>query len=300
MSCTHALAQIPIDLHSHSYYSDGVLSPAELVQTAYNNGTALLALTDHDCTDGLAEASDCAEQLHLPFVKGVEISVTWQNTQTLHIVGLGIDPTCPELMQGLKMVRSGRLMRLKKMHDLFIEHGIEGVYEGALHYAKNPLLVGRLHIARYLVQIGLFDATHHVFRYYLTPGKIGYVPHHWASLPDVMAWIRHAKGIPVLAHPSRYGLTAKPMTELLQTFYTLGGIAIEAGSARHSVAEIQHYVDYAKQFNLEVSVGSDFHAPSADGRRVGFSPALPSHAPCVWYRWLPAASSHRNHDDRIS
>jgi hypothetical protein len=277
---------IPIDLHCHSNWSDGVLSPAELVKRAKENSAQLLALTDHDCLDGLAEANQTALAYNLPFLNGVEISVTWQKTCTLHIVGLDIDITNQELNQGLAIVRSGRLERLKKMHDSLLSHGIHGVYEGALCHAVNPLLVGRMHIARYLVQIGLFDTAQSVFCYYLVPGKIGYVPHQWASLKNAITWILCAKGIPVLAHPARYNLDEASMIKLLAEFKHLGGIAIEAGSARNTNAEIIRYANWAKHFNLEVSAGSDFHAPHKNGSEIGLSPQLPEDCQVVWQRWL--------------
>lgn len=286
MPLTKALQSIHIDLHCHSNWSDGVLSPAELVKCAQENGAQLLALTDHDCLDGLAEANQAALACDLPFLNGVEISVTWEKTCTLHIIGLAIDVTNQQLNQGLAMVRSGRLKRLKKMHEALLSAGIEGVYEGALCHATNKPLVGRMHVARYLVQLGLFDTPQSVFRHYLVPGKIGYVPHHWASLKDAITWIRDAKGIPVLAHPARYNLDEARMIKLLEEFERLGGIAIEVGSARHSDAEIMRYANWAKRFKLEVSAGSDFHAPYKNGSEIGLSPQLPQDCQVVWQRWL--------------
>lgn len=286
MPLTKVSQPIHIDLHCHSNWSDGVLSPAELVKYAKENGTQLLALTDHDCLDGLTEASQTALACNLSFLNGVEISVTWEKTCTLHIVGLDIDVTNQQLNQGLAIVRSGRLERLKKIHEALLNDGIEGVYEGTLCQTVNPPLVGRMHVARYLVQIGLFDTPQSVFRHYLVPGKIGYVPHHWASLKEAITWIRDAKGVPVLAHPARYNLDEAGMIKLLEEFERLGGIAIEVGSARHTDAEIMRYANLAKRFNLEVSAGSDFHAPHKNGSAIGLSPQLPQDCQVVWRRWV--------------
>lgn len=277
----------PIDLHCHSNLSDGVLSPAALVSRAAANGTQLLSLTDHDCIDGLDEARHKAEVLNLFFLNGIEISVSWRNNVTIHIVGLDIDPSYTPLIQGIIATRSGRLERLERMHHELSKAGIHGVYEGALSHANNPLLVGRAHVARYLVQIGLFKNMHAVFNYYLVPGKPGYVPYRWATLTQAISWIRGAGGIAVLAHPGRYRLTPALMKSLLEDFSAAGGIALEAGSASHSLDEMMHYVNYAKSFGFEVSAGSDFHSPSEDAVEVGFSPLLPSSCTCVAQRWLP-------------
>ena len=95
------------DLHCHSNISDGTLTPTELVQRAAGRGVKVLALTDHDDVDGLGEARAVAGELGIGFINGVEVSVTWRS-HTLHIVGLGIDPDYPPLVEGLRGVRSGR------------------------------------------------------------------------------------------------------------------------------------------------------------------------------------------------
>ena len=139
------------DLHCHSNVSDGTLTPTELVGRAAGRGVRLLALTDHDDTDGLEEARAAAAQYGMAFIDGVEISVTWR-THTLHIVGLGIDPAYPPLAEGLRSVRSGRGERAKKMAEALAKAGIGGVLQGAYRYAGNPNMIGRAHFARYLVE----------------------------------------------------------------------------------------------------------------------------------------------------
>ncbi|HLA34604.1 MAG TPA: PHP domain-containing protein, partial [Rhodocyclaceae bacterium] len=96
------------DLHCHSTVSDGLLTPTELVKRAHANGVELLALTDHDELGGLVEARAAAAEIGLPFIDGVEISISWGDDQTVHIVALGIDPIHAGLAEGLRQVRSGR------------------------------------------------------------------------------------------------------------------------------------------------------------------------------------------------
>ena len=135
-----------IDLHCHSTVSDGMLSPTEVVRLARQNGCTLLALTDHDHTGGLAEARAEADTLGLPFVNGVEISVTWRG-RTIHVVGLDFDEHNEALQNLLAEVRKGRLKRLEAIAAKLEKKGITGAYEGALALAANKEMASRTHIA---------------------------------------------------------------------------------------------------------------------------------------------------------
>ncbi|MBL8489624.1 MAG: PHP domain-containing protein, partial [Rhodocyclaceae bacterium] len=139
------------DLHCHSTVSDGLLSPADVVRRAHANGVTLLALTDHDEIGGLDEAAAMATELDLGFANGTEVSVSWGDDQTVHVVGLGIDPTHLPLRQGLAQVRGGRDARAVRMAEELDKVGIHGAYEGALRYVGNPALISRAHFARYIV-----------------------------------------------------------------------------------------------------------------------------------------------------
>jgi len=98
------------DLHNHSTRSDGLLSPTQLIELAARAGVDAVALTDHDTTEGLAEAAEAARNIGVGWVAGVEISVSWGDT-TLHIVGLNIDPSAKSMVDGLQSIRDGRLGR---------------------------------------------------------------------------------------------------------------------------------------------------------------------------------------------
>ncbi len=142
------------DMHCHSTVSDGLLAPADLVRRAQGNGVELLALTDHDELGGLAKARAVADEVALRFIDGVEISISWGDDQTVHIVALGIDPANAALVEGLHKVRSGRDARAGRMAAELDKVGIHGAYEGALRHAGNPALVSRSHFARYIVEQG--------------------------------------------------------------------------------------------------------------------------------------------------
>lgn len=270
-----------VDLHSHSTCSDGLLSPAELVERAVLRGVDMLALTDHDELSGLAPARAAAAQLGLRLINGVEISVQWEDT-TLHIVGLNVDPSHVPLVDGLAAIRSGREQRAQRMADSLTAAGIAGSLEGARRYAKNPELLSRSHFARYLVEAGHARDTNAVFRNFLTPGKPGYVPHQWAALSDALDWITGSGGLAVLAHPGRYPLNQQQAEKLLGEFVQLGGAAVEVVTGSHTPDEFVIWARYAKRFGLRASAGSDFHGPGEGYRDVGNVPVLPAGCDPVW------------------
>jgi hypothetical protein len=274
----------PIDLHFHSNASDGALPPAEVITRAAERGARVLALTDHDCTDGLVAARAKAEELGITLVNGVEVSVTW-GKHTLHIVGLDFDPQHPAFVAGLQTIRDGRVNRAREMAAGLDKIGIHGTFEGAMAHCDNPEMIGRTHFARHLVQSGEVKDVRTVFRKYLTPGKPGYVPHEWASLPDAVGWIRAAGGVAVIAHPGRYELGRTLTERLLTDFIEAGGEAIEVVSGSHSLDETHKYALLAERFGLLASAGSDFHAPGEGGRDVGLTDPLPPICKPVWTRF---------------
>ena len=281
------------DLHCHSTYSDGTLTPTELAARAAERGVKTLALTDHDELEGLAEARHAAELHGMNFIDGVEISVSWRK-HTLHIVGLKIDPSYPPLVAGLQQVRSGRGARAQKMADELAKVGIGGVLEGAYRFTTNPNMIGRTHFARYLVESGQCKDVKSVFNRYLAQGKPGYVPHQWATLQDAIDWIKGSGGIAVIAHPGRYmvgrqSMGGKTMHELLAEFVELGGGALEVVTGSHTPAQYAEFARYAQEFGLNCSCGSDFHGPNESYRDMGRLPDLPLGCRPVWADWETAS-----------
>jgi predicted metal-dependent phosphoesterase TrpH len=279
------LHDLNADLHAHSTTSDGTLAPCALVARAKGSGVSLFALTDHDVVDGVAEARAAAVAHDLRFVAGVEISVTWAG-QTVHVVGLGIDPDCPGLRAFLEQTRSGRTRRANEMAAALAAIGVDGALEGALAYAGNPELISRTHFARYLVERGVCADTREVFRRFLVEGKPGYVAHRWADLADALGWIRAAGGVAVLAHPGRYKYAETAMHELLAAFRDGGGAAIEVATSNHSAAEVRQFAQLAAQYGLEASRGSDFHAPGEAEVDLGRVHAVPRALKPVWHRFV--------------
>jgi predicted metal-dependent phosphoesterase TrpH len=275
-------AALNADLHCHSTYSDGLLAPVEVVRRAHANGVELLALTDHDELGGLPEARVAADELGLRFVDGVEISVSWHDDTTVHIVALAIDRSNDTLMQGLAQVRSGRDERAREMAAELAKVGIHGAYEGALRYVGNPALVSRAHFARHIAEQGLARDVKSVFDHWLAKGKPGYVAHDWATLEQALGWIRAAGGVAVLAHPGRCRLSGKELRRLLGEFGEQGGGAIEVLSGAHSTQQVAEFARLAREFGFAASRASDFHGPGESWVDLGRLPPLPPDLTPVW------------------
>lgn len=273
-----------VDLHCHSNISDGLLAPAEVAARAKAQGVDIWALTDHDELSGIPEAREAAAALGMRHVAGVEISVTWGG-ETVHIVGLRIDETNPDLVRGLEATRGGRARRAEEMATQLANAGIPHAFEGALKFVGNPDLISRTHFARYLVEIGVCSDVKDVFRNYLTDGKPGYVPHRWAALQDAVRWIRGAGGIAIVAHPGRYHFTDLQQHALLSEFKHAGGGGIEVVTGSHTPDQYEVYAKVAAKYGLLASRGSDFHGPEESHVELGALPPLPRSVTPVWYDW---------------
>ena len=269
------------DLHCHSVVSDGTLTPEQLAARASANGVELWALTDHDEIGGQQRALAAAHANGMKYLTGTEISVTFAG-ETVHIVGLGFDAGDPRVAKGLARTRGGRGERALEMADGLAKVGIPGAYEGALKFVGNPELISRTHFARFLVESGVCQDTHEVFRKYLTEGKPGFVPHRWASLADAVRWITQAGGMAVIAHPGRYNFTANEEYALFTEFKAHGGRAVEVVTGSHTAAEYVEYAGTAREFGLAASRGSDFHSPNESRIDLGTLPFLPGELTPVW------------------
>lgn len=272
------------DLHCHSTRSDGLLSPAAVVQRAAARGVDVLALTDHDEVSGIAEARAAAAQTPLTLVPAAEISVTWEE-HTIHVVALHIDPDNEALLRGLEHLRSGRDVRARRIAAALEAAGIPGALEGALRYVTSERLISRSHFARYLVECGTCSDVKQVFKRYLVPGKPGYVPHAWAEISEALDWIRGAGGQGVLAHPGRYKLTGGGLRRLITEFREHGGEGIEVLSSAHTAAQVAEFGTLARVYGLRASCGSDYHGPGESRLDLGDLPPLPAGLTPIWADW---------------
>jgi len=271
------------DLHSHSTASDGSLTPTELITRAIEQGVDVLALTDHDGTEGLAEAKQAVIGTDLTLIPGVEISVTWGGT-TIHILGLNVDVDNLSLQKGLARLRDYRIGRAEKIATRLDKAGISGALDGARKYASDVML-GRVHFAKFLIEHGHAKDIKDVFKRYLVRNKPGYVSGEWASLSDAVSWINDAGGQAVIAHPARYRITATKLRRLITEFKEVGGMGIEVVSGRQHPEEVKTLARLAEQFELLSSCGSDFHSPENTWVELGRLAVMPDSCVPIWQRF---------------
>ncbi len=271
------------DLHTHSTASDGTLTPTQLLARAAAAGVEVLALTDHDTLDGLAEAAAAAASLGVTLIPGAELSVTW-NGRTIHIVGLGLDQDSAPLNAGLARLLAYHDWRAEEIGRRLDKHGIPDAFADARGLAGGTL-VGRMHFARLLVQRGLARSVRDVFKHFLVQGKPGHVPGDWATLEEALGWIQAAGGQAVIAHPARYGLNGAKMRALLGEFQELGGSGVEVVTGSHSKDEAFVFARHARERQLLASAGSDFHGPEISWLDLGRLPSLPPGCTPIWADW---------------
>ncbi len=271
------------DLHCHSNASDGALSPTELVKRAAEKSVTNLALTDHDTISGLAEAKSCADELHINFINGIELSAQWEKLG-VHIVGLNINPETESLHKIIAELHIMRTERAEKIAQKLAKKGIPDAFAAVQKMATNETIT-RVHFANFLVSEGHVESIPKAFDNYLGDGKIAYVPTTWTPLENAVQAIQKAGGIAVLAHPLRYKLTATRIKKLLSAFKKAGGLSMEIVTGRYNPDEVRILTNYAKQFELTGSVGSDFHSPVNSWIELGkLAPLCKSIKP-VWELW---------------
>ncbi|MFU2132644.1 PHP domain-containing protein [Gallibacterium anatis] len=268
-----------IDLHSHSNASDGVLSPTALISRAKEQGVEVLALTDHDTVDGIAEAKTAAQQQQITLISGVEISTVWQG-KTIHIVGLDFDETHPAMTELLQRQAQLRYARAVEIGERFKKFGLENAFAEAQALTSGE--VTRAHYARYLVNIGMVSNEGQAFKRYLSQGKPCYVKANWCDIPTAIEVIHQAGGIAVVAHPMRYQMTNNKIRTLIEDFQQWGGDAVEiAGGVDHNQQKM--LIQWLDKLSLSASVGSDFHYPCG-WIELGKNLTIPENVKTVWQR----------------
>ena len=273
-----------VDLHNHSYYSDGFYSPAEVVKFAYEADCDLFSLTDHDTTEGIAEAQIEADKLGIQLINGVEISAFWRN-MAIHVVGLGVDLNNDNLQEGLAHNRRLRKDRAEKIALGLWRSGIKDTLEKTQILSKTEMLT-RTHFAQMLIGEGYCKDMKSVFRRYLTGKKPGGVRVEWKNIDEVVGWIHAAGGQAVLAHPFRYKMTQTKIKNMLIDFKEILGDGVEVVTATSTDEEITLSNQWAKEYELLSSCGSDYHGWPNQRIQIGSLRDLPNLDNAIW-RYLP-------------
>ena len=262
-----------VDLHPHTTYSDGTLTPAELVQEADRRGLRVLGLTDHDTLDGLAEAEAEAARRGLELVPGVELSTAGRDGGEIHLLGYFVDRDDSDLRAGLAAYAQARLVRLDHIVDCLAASGIR-VDPDHVKRLAGPGTVGRPHIARALVELGHVASIGDAFDRYLASGRPGFVPRPRVEPERAIELIRAAGGVPVLAHPLGTGDVEATVARLAPA--GLRGLEVDYGEYDEATrADLRAIAD---RWDLVATGGSDYHGPGYKlGRELG-GPLVPIEA----------------------
>ncbi|GGD54821.1 PHP domain-containing protein [Lacimicrobium alkaliphilum] len=273
-----------IDLHSHTYYSDGALSPKELIDRAHNMQVDVLAITDHDTTAALPEALayQAEQKRSMRIIPGIEFSTRWHGFD-IHILGLNVDYQNAVFQQRVAQQGERRELRARQMAEKLAKAGIEDVYQQAKTLA-GPGQLTRSHFARVLVKRNAVKDFEQAFKRYLGKGKRAFVTPAWPEISEAVEWIKEAGGEAVLAHPARYDITTKWLKRLLNDFTEAGGQGMEVSHPQLAADTRKLLGEYAKDYGLRASVGSDFHFP---GRwtELGKNLSLADDLVPIWQHW---------------
>lgn len=256
-----------VDLHTHSTESDGTLTPQELMKHAKESGLSAIALTDHDTIQGLAKARPVAETLGLELVPGVELSTDYVGME-VHILGYYIDETNPAFLAKLKEFVDGRDRRNEKMTVLLQKEGFDIAMEKL--YSEYPdSVITRAHFARYLVEHGFVKNRETVFNTYLGNTCRCYVPREKLTPFEAIKLIRMGGGLAFFAHPVLCHMNDDRLRTFIKELKGAGLSGMEAIYSMNSPQDETKMLDFAHEFDLLVSGGSDFHGDNKPYIRLG-------------------------------
>ncbi len=276
-----------VDLHTHSNISDGTLSPELLVQAAVEKGIHTLALTDHDTMDGLKQAEFVAKAYPIRIISGVEISSQWSRPATkksygVHIIALNMQNHEP-LQKLLEQQKKIRAERAQQICDLLTPLIGEDIYADVI--AKVDGIADRItrtHIAKTLVEKKYVARPQQAFDKYIKEGKKAYVKFDGLGLAETIEVIHQSQGFAVLAHPTRYDLSATNVRYLIELFAEHGGDAIELPPSIEPLSTRQMVDRIIAEHDLKVSVGSDFHGDNMPWIRLGNIPKVKEGQIGIW------------------
>ena len=284
-----------IDLHCHSTCSDGTYAPTEVVQRAHSAGVNVLALTDHDTLQGIDEARAAAEICGMQLINGVEISCEHtlsggygknkSTTKIVHVLALDFSDRkrMQETLQQLQDSRATRGQRITDKLSVLLDVDYEVLWQEILTKAgNNPQAVGRAHIGQVLFERGLVSTVQKAFDKYLADNKPAYVAIDALSMERGIELIHACGGKAVLAHPTRYQLSATRVRKLIEEFAALGGDACELPANSEPISTRKMVDRSLAQHELAASIGSDFHGSNMPWRRIGDVPLLAHEQQGIW------------------
>ncbi len=254
-----------IDLHTHSTASDGIYSPTELLHKAKDVGLRVLALTDHDTTDGLEEAMQTARALDIDIIPGIEINTDVGGGE-VHVLGYFLEFQRPEFQAVLKVLRDARERRGQRMVELLNEHGVNISWERVREIAQGS--VGRPHVAEALLEAGYVQTPGEAFDSYIGRDCYAYVPRYKLTPKDAVLLIASANGLPVIAHPIELpGLYE--LRNWLPDLCEAGMVGLETYYGPYTPENERELLALAHEYKLIPTGGTDFHGPGIHPTPLG-------------------------------
>ncbi len=243
-----------IDLHLHTLASDGRLTPTELIQLVIKQGLQTISITDHDSTEGLAEAYEAAKEFpHLRIIPGIEMSADLPGNE-VHVLGYFLDYHDVEFQATLSEFRRGRVDRAQIMVEKLDALGMHVDWERVQHFAGDGS-VGRPHIALALVEAGFFKEPKEAFEEYLGNDGLAYYDRPKLNPIESVEMINRVGGVPVLAHPTFMNDMEAGITDLKK----VGLVGMEVYYAQYDDDTVRHLARLAKEYDLIPCGGSDYH-----------------------------------------
>ena len=243
-----------IDLHLHTLASDGRLSPTELIQLVAKQGLETISITDHDSTEGLAEAYEAAKEFpYMRIIPGIEMSADIPGDE-VHVLGYFLDYHDVEFQETLTEFRRGRVGRAQVIVEKLVALGKPVEWERVLHFAGDGT-VGRPHIALAMVEAGYFKEPKEAFEEYLGNDGLAYYDRPKLNPTESVAMIRKVGGAPVLAHPT----FMNDMEAGIASLKKEGLVGMEVYYAQYDDDTVRHLARLAREYDLIPCGGSDYH-----------------------------------------
>jgi len=257
-----------IDLHTHSIYSDGSLTPRRLVDAAADAGLTAIALTDHDTVDGVLEAVDAGWRYNVEVIPGIELSTSLAGYPSIHILGYYIDINNRALEHALRIQSQGR----KAVHESYLkrlgEFGFHMTHEEVVKHCPNGQ-IGRVHYARVMQEKGYADSFQQAFEDYFSTGMPIYLERETMTPEKAIEIIHGAGGVAFLAHPYQLKLEFSELESLTIHLKSIGLNGIEAYYSEHSTIDQERILMLAEKLGLLVCGGSDYHADMKPHIQIG-------------------------------
>jgi 3',5'-nucleoside bisphosphate phosphatase len=254
-----------VDLHSHTLFSDGSLTPAELVRLARTNGVRALSITDHDHTGGIDEALEVGDTIGIEIIPGIELSISYAEFEDIHLLAYYFawhDPHLRERLESFRVARETRAERiLERINAKLVGEGHKPIAYDAVK-AQVQGAFGRPHIATALIDRGYVADMNAAFKEYLIPCN---VPKYSLPADEAFALIGQARGLSSLAHPRFITSDRARLRQVVQDLRAYGLDGVEAYHSDHDAEARQYFIQLANQMGMIVTGGSDYHGFKAQG-----------------------------------